>query len=351
MESNHEDLISTVTKPEKVLDYINSALIKTMFISFAFWWLVKNASVQRVLKKGSKSVSLALFFLSITSSFLCDWLIIFLSSKFNLNKVLAEKMGYLSGAYEKVFAGHSIDLVYLHNSLLTTSQVLRVCSLFLMAGSWLPISRKDLKMHIYSNSSRQDDPELINKLSDASISIFSKLYIFLRIPFTLIFMKYQAFLRPDIILFTRSAFFGTEIALCALFLLILKTKYQGIFGDGVKMQRERYTGINIFVMALLADSFFNHIISVLSIPSVLGEITTYIIEKIGFLTRMASELILLAILCPQRSGDAGYGKKFGDDIISTEKLPRSILEEQKKDCEAENTELVDLMTHSQEIIS
>lgn len=346
MERNQEDVARLVTKPEKVLDYINNGLLKAIFVSFVFWWLTKNMSMKQSFRKGTKSISLVFFTVSIITSFLCDWMAVFLSSKFVLDKALAEKMGYISGVYLQTIGSRHLDLIYVYNFLLTASQMLKICSLFLMTGSWMPVSRKDILEQIYPSIRGKNDSEVLGRLSDASIAVFSKIYTLLRIPLALIFVKYQIFLMPDTILFIRSVWFGLEVALCGLFLLILKTKYQGILNDNAKTQIDRYTGVSIFVTTLLADSFFNHIINVLSIPSTLGEATTYVIEKIGFLARMVSELILLATLCPQRHAFTDHERKVGyeDEGIYIQEPLDCVQGEQERG--SEHGALVDLAEHA-----
>lgn len=312
MEDNVEEITAFATRSEKVLDYINSALINTIFVSFTIWWALKNSNTRYTSKRGLKVLALLFYFVSVFSEVFCDWLVVYLSTKLDVNKVLAEKLGYLEGAYRESFGTRQVDLVMLFNVLLTAYQVLKVTALFLMVSSWLPVSLKKLHQEQHLLLSRKDiSTDSLKRLSSASIATFSMCYVALRLPLTLMLLKYQSHFSTDTTLFVRSVFFGIEIAICALFLLILKIKYQGVMSNEAEATLNSYSGVNIFITMLLLDSFFNHIVNVLSIPLILSETVGYIIDKIGFLSRLMVNVILLTILYPQASKAATH-QKYSD---------------------------------------
>ena len=348
MEDNSSSVDEFATKPEKTLDYINSALLTTIFVSFAVWWVFKNIDGKEILRRGLRSLALLFYFTSIFFGLYSDWLIIFLSSKINIDKNLVEKMGYIYGNYKQEIGTLHIDLITCYNIFLTTSQVSKICALFLMIGSWMPISLRSMSPGDSPGTSKKKEAEMFKKLSNASISVFSKLYILFRIPITFIFQRNQIFLTPDTILFTRSVFFGIEIAISALFLVILKTKYQGVVSNKMDAAIGSYTGVNILVVVLLMDSFFNHIINALSIPLIMDNVTTYVIEKIGFLTHIVSGVILLAILCPQKHKFCNGKISCLHQNCNTKKALDTASMENKYNEEFESDELVDLMDNKVE---
>lgn len=347
MEDNIEEVMAFATRSEKVLDYINSALINTIFVSFTIWWSLRNSNTRYTSKRGLKSLALLLYFVSVFSEMLSDWLVVYLSAKIDVNKVFAEKLGYLEGAYKQGFGTRQVDLVMLFNVLLTTYQVLKVTTLFLMVSSWMPVSFKKIQQDHHLLISRKElSSDSLRQLSSASVATFSTCYVALRLPLTLLLLKYQGHFSTDTTLFVRSIFFGVEIAICALFLLILKIKYQGIVNSKVDAALNSYSGINIFITMLLSDSFFNHIVNILSIPLTLSETIGYIIDKIGFLSRLIVNVILLTILYPQASKTISH-QKYNDMPCKyfLEKEDNAYAEK-KAQGTMESDELVDVMSCS-----
>lgn len=316
MEDVTTDLTEITKHSVKMLDYINSALLMTVFVSFAFWWLIRNFTMKQMPKKGVRGLGLLLYFTGIISELYCSWIMVFLSSKLDVDKSLAEKLGRLRGTYTQRFGNVEIDLIATYNACLIASQVLNISTLFLMIASWMPISFGEAyPERPFLLSKKKSNSDALKRLSNASLQTFATSYVFVRIPLEILFSKYQVNLTQSTIIFARSVFFGLELVTCAFLLLILKIKYQGIQASEREVVLRNNGGINILIVILLMDSLFNHIINVLSIPLVLNEVSGYVMEKIGFLAHLMVSTIMLAVLCPLKSVKL-HRKKYDEPATS-----------------------------------
>lgn len=337
------ELKVAVTKQHKLLDYINSSLISTLFVFFSFWWITKIASIKNIPRKTIRIIAILFYFTSAISMFICDWLLIYIATQMELNKNTVEKLGYLEGTL--IIAYKQINLVEIYNVLLFIGQILKISTVFLLTASWVPFPFRKSGTQIDKDNKK----EILSKLSEASLISFTKYYAFFRLPVFIFFRTYQHLFDNDTILFLRSVIFGSEMALCALFLVILKTKYQGILSHETEDLKGNYGGINILIMVLIFDSFFNHILHTLSIPLVFNELTAFIIEKLGFLSEMLCNITLLTLLCPQHKEEkvlekAKYSKV---DIVPFD------IEDYKSDhkrMEVESYDLVDVIGTSDKMI-
>lgn len=332
------------TRQDMLFDYIHTSLITTLYIVFALWWIIKIASIRNAPRKGLRIVANLLYFVSAFSLFICDWLVIFIATQMELNKNTVEKLGYLDGVL--IISSKEINLVEIFNLLLFVGQILKISTIYLLTASWVPFPFLKSKSQLDTDTKNQ----LLHRLSEASIVSFTKYYAIFRIPVFVFLRMYQHLFDNDTILFLRSVIFGCEIMLCALFLVILKTKYQSILNhehDGIKGS---YGGINILILVLILDSFFNHILHTLSIPLVLSELIAFIIEKLGFLSQLLCNIVLLTLLCPQKKEEPSVSEK--QRLHKVDIIPFDIedYKSENKKMDMESYDLVDVIGPNDKMI-
>lgn len=218
-----------------------------------------------------------------------------------------KRVGYLDGVYVYRLANHSVDVVRLINVCYTLQHTFRTSALFILIGLWLPCvsayayrRRSRLKDHLsllLLDGSRKSQLRHFRKtVTHESITTFSVLYGLMRIPLSL----FIDFYRPDrerATVFFRAIFYGFECYLIAFFILILQIRFFST--AAVDDEDARSTeSLNMLVLALVANTFLAHTMTILSLPFAISTLTEYVLDRIEEYTLATVYLVMVTLLCP-----------------------------------------------------
>lgn len=274
---------------DRTFDHINSTLLSTLILFFAIWWISNCAQLKSNPKWIVRLFSLVIFFTSILTSLISDYLLIFLAFRIDIDKTLIQKIGALHGKFPLIFGERTVDLIQIYNILITTAEITKISTLFLLISL--------LGTEIVHSSS-------------------AKYYSFLRIPVVVFFRVYQNNINVESVLFIRSVFFGLEITVSALLLMLQNTKFKGV---------------RILIFVLISDSFLNYTVNILSVPLEVNEIIGFLIFKLGFVTQVLENILTLAMICPLTSSLGKTGK--AREIVSNEVLDDELVDVMHREVE------------------
>jgi hypothetical protein len=317
-----EEMIDTKTlEGTRILEYIDEAAFVFLIFLFMVWRISKsdNYRFSRIFKANIRCVGIIFLFLSGASSVVYYGVLIYLSNFFNIDKSHVERLGALMQHFFVEMFDRKIDLVSIMNISLSFSQIFRVSAIFLLIGLWLPCAysfairkkenedyfrrENDINLLIFSqNDALYTHKNLANAISHASIVAFATLYAFIRIPPTLLMDLNKFYTNERMAIFYRSAFYGSELYLCALFFVILKTRFLSNLQNTHQRQRCRDKGmvenLNLLIIILAIDAFVRYYFNIISIPIELNGLIIHILKKVAFITQLSLYILMTTMFCP-----------------------------------------------------
>ncbi|KAF9764453.1 hypothetical protein NGRA_0561 [Nosema granulosis] len=333
------------TKPDfneyKKTGYIHEAVFITILMVFAVWrWLKSSFKNSNVFQDKLRTIGSLLMLMSIASSLVYNYLLIFLSSKFEIDKYEFELVGYTN--YEYMFK--NVNLFEVLNVSYLISKILRISSLYMLIGLWGPclysyVNNSKYGYEVFASKEINSKIYISKDIFQTSIITFSKVYSVLRIPgIILLYFKIRELGTASIVFF-ESLIHGSEIYLCIALMLVLKTRHGFLSG---------YKGldtISLLGFALGLFGFLSYSINSIAIPFPISDVLFQVKQSLIFALRTTIDLLLVSMFCP-----IGNQVFDGEDKIRNNLFAQTNIEEEKYGYE-KNVKFLDSSESGKVIVS
>ncbi|KAM0674787.1 hypothetical protein GVAV_001606 [Gurleya vavrai] len=358
-------------KDSVVLGYLDETIFFCLIFTYIFWRMTKSDSfsIMKMIKGNMRSTGIFFLLFSCVCFLLYNFLVVFLSNFYEIDKNYIEKIGHLEGIHFAWFFNRKIDLVTIYNISFSLANVFKVSAIFLLIGLWLPcaysfaISNKEVSNHLQTETelnvlffsgkeSLQSQKNLAEALSHATIITFSTLYAFFRIPLSILFNLNFEYLPEKKLIFYRSVFYGSELFLCVLFFLILKSRFLGILHKNPihdRAEKKSVENVNFLILILMMDALMRYYINIIAMPVELNGLSLHVLRKVSFVVQISIYLLLVSMFCPTSEQ---IFEKRGESLAAEKPFwrPRD-LPRLEYDCAKENGVTVSEINNPNEEIS
>lgn len=231
--------------------------------------------------------------MSILSSAIYNFLLMYLSSQFEIDKYEFELLGHSKHS----LIWRHVNLFEVLNVSYLFSKVLRISSLYMLIGLWGPclysfINKDKFGYEVFRSRTINSKIYISKDIFQTSIITFAKIYSILRIPLcTFAYFKMRN-LEAKNIIFIESFFLGLEIYLCIGFMLVLKTRH-GLLSGNKGMDT-----ITLLGVCLGFYGFFTYSLNNIDIPFPINDLIYQIKQSLMFGLRIVIDCLAISMFCP-----------------------------------------------------
>lgn len=310
----------------KRMGYIHESVFVTILMMYAMWrWCKSSFKNSNVFKDKLRMIGSLLMLISISSSVVYNYLLFFLTSKFELDKYEFELVGYT----QYVYMYRNINLFEVLNLTYLVSRILRVSSLYMLIGLWGPclysyINNSKYGYEVFASKEINSKIFISKDIFQTSIITFSKIYSVIRIPGTIYLYFKIRDLGVENIVFFESLIHGSELYLCIALMLVLKTRHGFLSG---------YKGldtISLLGVCVGLFGFFSYSINSIAIPFPISDVIFQVKQSLIFALRTTIDLLLISMFCP-----IGNQVFDGEDDTNKNHFTETTMTHEKLDFEQE----------------